>query len=58
MQVVGVILIPLVVLVIYLLGRTTLLQSGLLMGTKSSGYSLLMLVSLVPMELLAIFALL
>jgi hypothetical protein len=58
MQVVGVILIPLVALVIYLLGRTTLLQSGLLMGTKSSGYSLLMLVSLVPMELLAIFALL
>lgn len=58
MLVVGVILIPLVALVIFLLSRTTLLQFGMLMGANSSAYSLLMLVSLVPLELLTIFALL
>ncbi len=58
MEVVAVILIPMIALVIFLLNRTTLLQSGLLMGATASGYILIMMVSLVPMELLAIFAML
>lgn len=49
MEVVGVILTPLVALVIYLLSRTTLFQSNLLMNATSLGYSLIMLLALMPL---------